>query len=50
MLFTWTFEKKKLKMCFYYMRMKTKFSKNEGDCIKGLVTNTEPFRTERDPN
>ena len=25
-------------------------SKSEGDCIKGLVTNTEPFRTERDPN
>jgi len=25
-------------------------SKSEGDSIKGLVTNTEPFRTERDPN
>ena len=52
MLFTGTLKNKKIEDVLLPEKENKVFevSKSEGDCIKGLVTNTEPFRTERDPN
>lgn len=47
MSFTWTSEKKKIEDVLLLPEKENKIfkvSKCEGNCVKGLVTNTEPFR------